>query len=181
MHQRYFECNYGPGNCPLDRWFGTFRERIEPKRAGDKQQAADDHVAVVTDARATIVGLPDASYMAYLTLAVLAPLGLLYHHLAAPGGSAAATALSAHAVALAVSVGPVLAAVLLQVLAAPAQALSEPRKVLVAPFHKEGVFGALGLHLLVSSLVTVVPAYHAVHTCLAPFGDSAFCVLRGGC
>ena len=41
--------------------------------------------------------------------------------------------------------------------------------------------GALGMHLIVATAFTMVPAYHAVHTCLAAPGASAFCVLRGGC
>ena len=26
LHHRYFECNYGGGAVPLDKWFGTFHD-----------------------------------------------------------------------------------------------------------------------------------------------------------
>ena len=26
LHHKYFECNYGDGNLPLDRWFGTLHD-----------------------------------------------------------------------------------------------------------------------------------------------------------
>jgi hypothetical protein len=30
MHHRYFECNYGTLGIPLDLWFGTFKDKLEP-------------------------------------------------------------------------------------------------------------------------------------------------------
>ena len=29
LHHKYFECNYGDGNLPLDKWFGTHHDGSE--------------------------------------------------------------------------------------------------------------------------------------------------------
>ena len=181
LHHKYFECNYGPSDCPLDRWFGTFKDRIEPKRASDAKQIATEHVAVVTDAKATLFGLPDASYVVYLLLAIVAPWSVLCRALLDQAANNALSDLGPHTVALLVGVWPVLAAILLQTITELKKVLAGPRQALTAPFHKEAVAGALGMHLIVATAFTMVPAYHAVHTCLAAPGASAFCVLRGGC
>jgi len=182
LHHKFFECNYGPSDCPLDRWFGTFRDRIEPKRnaypVGDgkvgESKPADN---IALDAKATLVGLPDASYVAYLSLAALAPWLLLYHVLTLPTGAGEGWA---HASAAAVAIGPVVAAVLLVMLSEPKKVAAEPKAALAAPFHKEQL-GALGMHLLVGGVIVAMPVYHLVHTAVAPAGAAAFCSLRGGC
>ncbi|TIL85324.1 MAG: hypothetical protein E5Y73_29660 [Mesorhizobium sp.] len=33
LHHRYFECNYGGTEVPLDAWFGTFHDRSEEATA----------------------------------------------------------------------------------------------------------------------------------------------------
>ena len=32
LHHRYFECNYGEGTIPVDKWFNTFRSHIDDKK-----------------------------------------------------------------------------------------------------------------------------------------------------
>ena len=68
---------------------------------------------------------------------------------------------------------------LLVALTDTAKAVKSPRRAFTAPFHKEGLFGALGLHVLVGGLMTVVPVYHLVHTTLAEPGQAAYCTLWG--
>ena len=34
LHHRYFECNYGSVDFPLDVWFGTFHDGMQPPGAG---------------------------------------------------------------------------------------------------------------------------------------------------
>jgi sterol desaturase/sphingolipid hydroxylase (fatty acid hydroxylase superfamily) len=31
LHHRFFECNYGNQEMPLDRWFGTFHDGTEER------------------------------------------------------------------------------------------------------------------------------------------------------
>jgi len=181
LHHKFFECNYGPSDCPLDRWFGTFRDKLDARRAPSNAATAktSDERAVVTDAKATLIGLPEPSYLSYLALAACAPWLLLAHTLTQPASAVGSSA--AHLAASAVALGPVAAAVLLVLLTEPAKVAADPKAALAAPFHKERLFGALGLHLLVGGLLTAMPVYHLVHTAVAPPGEAAYCSLRGGC
>lgn len=49
LHHRYFECNYGGTQLPLDRWFGTFHdgtpEALKAMRARMKARRIEDRVA----------------------------------------------------------------------------------------------------------------------------------------
>lgn len=36
LHHRYFECNYGSVDFPLDRWFGTFHNGSQEAISGLK-------------------------------------------------------------------------------------------------------------------------------------------------
>ena len=198
LHHRYFECNYGPSDCPLDRWFGTFRDKFEPKRAGDSAQAAAEQLAVVTDAKATLLGPPEASFVSYLTLSAAVPWAVLTRALLkqdvpapsvwsslfghpTPDVSPWPLPESAPAIAALVATGPVLVAMVLVALGDPKKFMASPRFALMAPFHKERLFGALGLHLVMACFCTVLPVFYLVHTVLAPVGDSAYCHLMGGC
>jgi len=181
LHHKHFECNYGPGDCPLDRWFGTFKDKTLNSGRADGGQDVDDVAAVTHDAKADITGQPDPSYAYYIATAVLLPLAALVGAMRDPASLAAWAAgplSGAQAVALLCSVGPV-AAGLLGLLLFDAKALRRPRFSLTAPFHKEGLLGALGFHLLVGGAVTVLPVYHMVHMVLAPPGESAYCMLHG--
>ena len=40
LHHRYFECNYGNGRLPLDRWFGTFHDGSEQAHAATRRKRA---------------------------------------------------------------------------------------------------------------------------------------------
>ena len=76
-----------------------------------------------------------------------------------------------------VAIWPLLLAVALTAAADVTAAWRSPRKAFAAPFHRERVAGVLGLHLLAGAACTVVPAFDAVHTALAPRGEAAFCRL----
>ena len=38
LHHRYFECNYGSVDFPLDRWFGTFHDGSQEARISLKNR-----------------------------------------------------------------------------------------------------------------------------------------------
>ena len=183
LADKYFECNYGPADCPLDRWFGTFKERIEPKQGkheGKQEPPTAEKLAVVTDAKATLLAPPEPSYLLYLSLTVVLPWMVLAHVLATPA-ALASWPMGPHSVSFLVAIWPAACAYLLVALSEPATLLATPRKLLAAPFYKEALLGALGLHLTLATAITILPVYHLVHTCLAEPGASAYCTMRGGC
>jgi sterol desaturase/sphingolipid hydroxylase (fatty acid hydroxylase superfamily) len=38
LHHRYFECNYGSPEFPLDKWFGTFHDGTEEMTAKTRER-----------------------------------------------------------------------------------------------------------------------------------------------
>ena len=182
LHHKHFECNYGPSDCPLDKWFGTFRERLEPPR---KATLATGEAATI-DAKSTLLGLPDAPALAFNVLAVIAPSWALYTTASARTSSALSgwafppLASGAQSVAFFVACGPiVVASGLLAITEMNAIGRAGLRKTFAAPFHKERAVGALGLHLFVGAAVTAIPAYHLVQMALDEPGKGAYCVLFG--
>ena len=171
LHHKHFECNYGPSDCPLDRWFGTFKDKIEVKLVSSGMRSFD--------AKADLFRAPQASFLIYALLAVIAPLTALVHVLAHPRklASFAAGRLSgAQVIALWCSVGPVVVGCVLMALT-DSQVRRQPRRTFTAPFHKEGVLGGMGLHLLVGAAFTVMPVYHLIHMVLSERGYAAVCSL----
>ena len=172
LHHKFFECNYGPADNPFDRWFGTFRDRLEPPAA---KAAGGGGGPAVTDAKATVLGAPDRSFCVYALLAVCAPLAALRAALSDASAFAVPGVSGATAVALLCSVGPVAVGALLLTLADARKALAQPRATLASPFHKERLLGALGMHVGVGAAMTVLPVYHLVRMSLAPPGEAAYC------
>jgi len=43
LHHRYFECNYGTAEMPLDKWFGTFHDGTPEARRRIRQRMASRH------------------------------------------------------------------------------------------------------------------------------------------
>jgi len=186
LHHKHFECNYGPSNCPLDRWFGTFKAKLEvktpskaPSKAGGGAAAKPDVFAA--DAKSDILGWPEAGSVTYGALAVLLPLAMLVSAITRPDALprfAVGTALSgAHFIALACSVGPVAAGCALLALTEARKAAKAPRKTFLAPFHRESLLHGMGLHLLAGAALTVMPVFHLVHMTLAEPGQAACCYL----
>ena len=132
LHHKFFECNYGPSDCPLDRWFGTFRDKMDTRsdvkvdgtpgarQSADQRPCDEKRAAARVDAKATLLGPPDAPYVIYLSLAAIVPALTLVCALRTPSILAASPAV-APAIAALVAGGPVATAVLLI-------ALSDARK-----------------------------------------------------
>ena len=138
LHHKHFECNYGPGDCPLDRWFGTFKEKQTYQSSGAKEGAENVH-----DAKSDVYGLPEFSYVYYIASAVLLPLAVLCQAMREPASVAGwgmGPLTGEQTISLLCSVGPVLFG-LLGLAAADAKALLRPKFTLTAPFHKESFVG----------------------------------------
>jgi len=187
LHHMKFECNYGPSDCPLDRWFGTFKDKIDQKTPTHTEHN-DDAVAArvvhsqnrVIDPKSTLAGLPEPSFVVYSLLAVVLPAYALCVALMDPTAHnrwSVGAFSGAQLVAALVGGGPVLVAVAMLALNDPNALAARARQALTAPFHKERLAGALGLHLVVGMAITVMPVYHIVHTALADPGQAAYCSL----
>lgn len=187
LHHRFFECNFGTPLFPLDRFFGTNKLRLDPKEEVAGTAAEGATVGMMTDAKATLLGLPDPGAAAYALLAVILPactLGLAAQRsTAGPLGTYdlphAGPVPVASLVAALVSCGPIAASMLLLLCAHPKQALAKPRFAFLAPFHRDALLGWGGFHLAVGAALTVVPVYHAVEMALGERGQSAYCAIYG--
>lgn len=185
LHHRFFECNYSSPAVPYDIWFGTFRDTLDSNDKSYKGAAAESKSdkddgkvgAAQADAKATLVGLPRwdemtynvTCYMFFPTLVACSALKMHGVDKLAVGGLVG----NAHLLAAVMSLGPLLvAAVLLGVTSR--RPFANPRFTFLYPFHREGVFGALGFHTFFSSLLCVVPVYTFFHMLLSEPGESLF-------
>ena len=160
LHHRRFECNYGsPNSAFLDQFFGTFREKLgeSTEYSGaasevdtpDAFVAKDDAAKAKVWSRAGYLGLCESKTHAVYSLLVTPALAVLAISVALAPPLAPADATAA---ALAVSVLPVAAGLLLC-------ALSRDALSWRWPFHKET--GAFALFNLLSGGACVFPVYLA--------------------
>ena len=56
--------------------------------------------------------------------------------------------------------------------------IDKRRLSLLYPFHKEALFGAFGVNVLLGLLMTALPVYHTVQMLLSEPGDSAYFALH---
>ena len=150
--------------------FGTFRDRLKEtgtSYSGAAEGRLDDKAAIVHDARASLLGLPDAGSAIYLSLncAVWVMVWLVATEGPGPG------TWTPHTLALLAGAGPVLLA------QAMASLTDSSSRSLLYPFHREA-WGTLGLHLLVGTVICVLPVYVLVHTLLSPPGQALYFWLR---
>ena len=192
LHHRYFECNYGPTDCPLDQWFGTFRDRMPPAapavgratRASSSEEGGG--CGEVIDPKASLRGAPEGSFVAYMVLAIVCPFCALAHALHSASHPEYLEAVwhigpltGAQSVAALVSLGPVVVAMCFLLLSDSAAVSRDPRRALLGPFQAGRITGWLGFHLLMGAAMTILPVYCGVHTALAPVGNSAYCRIHG--
>lgn len=172
LHHRYFECNYGTGGTPLDKWFGTFRDKLTEKKGASSYKGGADHVSIkqaaAHDAKATLAGLPSFEFSFFMAAncAVWMALWFALRH------EHGVDQWNPHALAFAVAFGPIL---LGQLMTSMTERVKKP---LLYPFHKDSSVVALG-HVLMSTLLTAVPTYLTVHMALSPPGASAYCMVYG--
>jgi hypothetical protein len=151
--------------------FGTFRDKLKETGTsyrGGSEEKVDEKAASVHDAKASLVGLPDAGFAIYIGLncVVWSVLWLVVRQ------QHGLDTWSRHLLALLVSAGPVLLA---QVMANLTDATS---RSMFYPFHKDG-WKAITGHVAIASLVCVGPVYATVHMLLSPPGHAVYFSLRG--
>eukprot|EP00039_Didymoeca_costata_P001955 m.56557 g.56557 ORF g.56557 m.56557 type:complete len:445 (-) comp11044_c0_seq2:97-1431(-) len=160
LHHARFECNYGGGGLAMDKIFGTYREKMgnshEYKGAAngkddEKLKAEKTTVTrVALDIRNAIPKLEDFVY----TLLYLGCFALFFLALIPLPWLQGLHIAGFNVIGLVLAYGPIVAAFCMR-------GLFPDRLSVIWPFHKESVVGPLGLHIIVGSLFTTIPVYHA--------------------
>ena len=71
LHHRFFECNYGSNSSPLDKIFGTFRDKLKESGTtyrGGSEEKVDAKSAAITDSKASLNSLPDLGFSIYMLI-----------------------------------------------------------------------------------------------------------------
>ena len=71
LHHRYFECNYGSNSSPLDKIFGTFRDKLKESGTtyrGGSVEKVDAKSAAIHDSKASLNKLPDLGFSIYMII-----------------------------------------------------------------------------------------------------------------
>lgn len=174
LHHVKFECNFGTSGPPLDKLFGTFRERLgkSTEYAGESKDMFEDATAnkSVVKGNAFLSGtlrlsdaIPsrmDETVFNSLYLAVFAAFGL-----ATVGHGQFAA--KPYEMAFLLGFGPPLIGLLVLF------AFGD-KKSLLWPFHKEPIFGAMGFHTVIAFFMVILPVFHFGTTVLAPKGQAPY-------
>eukprot|EP01065_Artemidia_motanka_P013021 TRINITY_DN17181_c0_g1_i1.p1 TRINITY_DN17181_c0_g1~~TRINITY_DN17181_c0_g1_i1.p1 ORF type:complete len:503 (+),score=132.94 TRINITY_DN17181_c0_g1_i1:60-1568(+) len=177
LHHSKFECNYGTSGTPLDKTFGTFREKFgESKTYAGQFKEGEAEDVVEAPAQTYLTGglrISDGLWArtdqaVYDLLCCVVLPYVLYSaiwNLHGVGGWAVTLPVvgqltSPRIVAALVAVGPIAVAFLV----GKAAGMRQPWRW---PFHKDPIASNFGLHLVVQTLFVVLPVYHSVTTLLA--------------
>jgi sterol desaturase/sphingolipid hydroxylase (fatty acid hydroxylase superfamily) len=169
LHHAKFECNYGTSGPPLDKMFGTFREKLgrslEFKAVSDAESDIRDIVKKPNEFLSGKLKISDAipdrldttvyNGMAYACLALFVHEALHEAESNVPKWHVAA----------ALAFGPIIVGFL------TLMAFGD-NKSLRWPFHKESFFGGFGFHLVVAFIMVVIPVYHFGLTVLGDDTDA---------
>eukprot|EP00808_Paulinella_micropora_P019571 g16727.t1 len=167
LHHAKFECNYGTMGIPLDHWFGTFRDRLNPVDRKHSQQQTEQKARPWS--LAAILATPANFVYACIVSAIFALFGLAAVRPSAFAPTFLGTPTWA-VVSATLAVGPIAAAFLLWL-------ASREKFAVFWPFHNERLVGAFGFHTLAGSLMTLMPVYHIASSLLSP--TSTYCNLWG--
>ena len=174
LHHRYFECNYGTQGMPMDKFFGTFRDKLKEKGttySGGSEEKVDEKSVRLHDAKANFSKtLPEFEFVIYMGLNLVI-WGMLY---------CAVLDVNVYngdnkwkdcpnTMACLISVGPI---VIAQVMASLTDTGRRAKSILY-PFHKDKIRD-MAFHLVISTLMCVVPVYVMTHTLLSEPGHAFF-------
>lgn len=174
LHHAKFECNYGTSGPPLDKMFGTFREKLG--RSLTYSGVAEDIKEIVQTPNEFLSGslglskaLPDRLDSVFYNSLVYATFALFVCKEVGLYGEYA-DKFSAAEMGWLIAVGPAVFGMFVL-------AMFGDSKATLYPFHKEELFGPLGFHTIFQTIMVVMPVYHFVTTVLQPKGDSVYCAL----
>lgn len=174
LHHAKFECNYGsPSTGWIDQYFGTFREKLGTSEAytGEGDDKKNEDPSVKAAATAPKVWSPQGylalqmdSHLAYTCFCIVTTALLVWA--TAVNMSSADPIKSLGGIPLGtimgslVAYGPVAFAILL--------CLLYDKMPMRWPFHKEPVFGAFGVFLVMGWVSCLLPIYHFVQALTSP-------------
>jgi sterol desaturase/sphingolipid hydroxylase (fatty acid hydroxylase superfamily) len=149
IHHAKFECNYGsPSSAWIDQYFGTFREKLGDS-AHYKGEFSDKKVESKAWSAQGYLGLQAWDHALYSGFCIFITALLIRSAVGKPMGAG-----SAHLVAVLVSHGPVVAAMLLWYF--------YDKMSWRWPFQKERFIGGFGFFLFAGWLACLVPVYFFV-------------------
>lgn len=188
LHHRFFECNYGTGAVPFDKWFGTFRDSLDVKASTSykgahvesAQNKMDAASASRADAKATLLGMPTWDQLLFnLVTYVAFPLVVFS---AAGAGPLSREALgpmrNPYIAALLMSVGPAIMGIIMLAVTS-SRPFARPALTFLYPFHREKWLGAFGINVLLSLCLTVLPVYQMVYMFVSEPGQGVYFFLWG--
>lgn len=179
LHHRFFECNYGTGGVPYDKWFGTFRDSLDVKSSTSYKGAAVDNLdaksAALADSKATLIGMPTWDQFIYNLVTYVAIPVIVFS--AAGVGPVSQQALgplgNAYIVAFLMGIGPAIMGLLL-LAATSRRPFANPSLTFLYPFHRESWLGVFGVNLLISLAVTVLPVYQMTYMFVSEPGQAVY-------
>ena len=170
LNYRFFECNYGTQGTPLDKMFGTFRDKLKESGTsyrGGSEEKVDAKTVEIHDSKASLTSLPDPGFALYISLNC-AIWSLLWFAVQKQYGI---HEWNPHYLAFLTSFGPVVIAQLMTNLTEGA------KRSIFYPFHKDG-WKAMSMHVAISSLLCIGPVYVMVHMLLSNPGDAFYFWIR---
>lgn len=170
LHHRFFECNYGTSGTPLDKMFGTFRDKLkdtDTSYKGGSEEKVDAKTVAIHDRKASLNSLPDPGFAIYITLNTVIWILLFF----AVQKQYGIHEWNPHYMAFLTSVGPVVIAQIM------ANLTESTKRSIFYPFHKDG-WKTMSTHLIISSLMCIGPVYVMVHMLLSNPGDSFYYWIR---
>jgi len=168
LHHRFFECNYGTSGTPLDKMFGTFRDKLKETGTsykGGSEEKVDAKTVAIHDSKSSLAGLPDLGFVIYISLNCLAWLLLWLKLTDSP--LLELDMISPALMAFNVGAGPVILAQTM------ANLTDKTKRSMFYPFHKDG-WKTMSGHLVISGLVCVLPVSLLVHMALSQPGHAAY-------
>ena len=166
---RFFECNYGTSGTPLDKMFGTFRDKLKESSSykGGSEEKTDAKSVAIHDTKASLASLPEPGFAIYITLNCVIWTSLWFAIQKQHG----LHEINPHYLAFLASFGPVIIA---QVMA---NLTERSKRSIFYPFHKDG-WKTMSSHLVISGLLCIAPVYIMVHMMLSPPGHAFYFWIR---
>jgi len=166
LHHAKFECNYGsPSSAFIDQFFGTFRDKMGKSNTYQGEWKANNVIKEKKKKKKKVwsahgyLGLPATKTHMLYTLFWVSLFPLSWWGVARSSSSSRNENVLGvpmeSVLAFIVSISPILMALL-------CCALSSDRMSWRWPFHKEKIFGAFGLFIVLGFFACVMPMYHAM-------------------
>lgn len=155
---------------PLDKMFGTFRDKMKEDGTsyiGGSEEKTDAKSVAIHDTKANLYSMPGVGYVVYISINLLI-WGFLWM---AVMDNNEVQPWSPHVYAFLTSFGPLIIA----------QAMTNltdiSKRSVLYPFHKEG-WKTMSSHLIISSILTIGPVYIMIHMLLSNPGESFYFMIR---